>query len=114
MGTVISIIGKSLKKDARYAQEELSNIMSYVDETLNSIKMIKIFNAEHQIKKRFDVSINKFRKLLQKVMKKRALASPTSELLGAITIGLIVFFGGRSEERRVGKECMSKRAVEVL
>lgn len=95
MGTLISIIGKSLKKDARYAQEELSNIMSYVDETLNSIKIIKIFNAEHQIKKRFDVSINKFRKLLQKVMKKRALASPTSEFLGAITIGLIVFFGGK-------------------
>ena len=28
-------------------------------------------------------------------MKKRALASPTSEFLGAITIGLIVFFGGK-------------------
>lgn len=95
MGTLISVIGKSLKKDARHAQEELSSIMSYVDEALNSIKIIKIFNAENQIKNRFDVSINKFRKFLQRVMKKRALASPTSEFLGAVTIGLIVFFGGK-------------------
>lgn len=95
MGTIISIIGKSLKRDAGKAQIELGNIMSYVDETLNSLKIIKIFNAENQIKKRFDNSINRFRKLLQKVMKKRALASPTSEFLGAITIGMIVFFGGK-------------------
>ena len=95
MGTLISIIGKSLKRDAGKAQVELGNIMSYVDETLNSLKIIKIFNAENQITKRFDDSINHFRKLLQKVMKKRALASPTSEFLGAITIGMIVFFGGK-------------------
>lgn len=95
MGTLISLIGKSLKRDAGKAQVELGIIMSYVDETLNSLKIIKIFNADHQIKKRFDQSINRFRNLLQKVMKKRALASPTSEFLGAITIGLIVFFGGK-------------------
>lgn len=95
MGTLISLIGKSLKRDAGKAQVELGNIMSYVDETLNSLKIIKIFNADRQIKNRFDLSINRFRNLLQKVMKKRALASPTSEFLGAITIGLIVFFGGK-------------------
>lgn len=95
MGSIISIIGKSLKRDAGKAQIELGNIMSYVDETLNSLKIIKIFNAETQITHRFDKSINQFRRLLQKVMKKRALASPTSEFLGAITIGMIVFFGGK-------------------
>ncbi len=95
MGTLISLIGKSLKRDAGKAQVELGNIMSYVDETLNSLKIIKIFNADDQITKRFDASINRYRKLLQKVMKKRALASPTSEFLGAITIGMIVFFGGK-------------------
>src|SRR5690554_6424257 len=95
MGTLISIIGKSLKRDAGKAQVELGNIMSYVDETLNSLKIIKIFKAESQISKRFYTSINRFRRLLQKVMKKRALASPTSEFLGAITIGMIVFFGGK-------------------
>ena len=95
MGTIISLIGKSLKKAAEHAQDELSNIITYVDETLTSLKIIKIFNAEEQVKGRFDDSINRYRKYLQKVMKKRALASPTSEFLGAVTIGLIVFFGGK-------------------
>lgn len=95
MGTIISLIGKSLKKTAAHAQDELSNIITYVDETLSSLKIIKIFNAEDQVKGRFDKSINRYRKYLQKVMKKRALASPTSEFLGAVTIGLIVFFGGK-------------------
>ncbi|GGE92604.1 antibiotic ABC transporter ATP-binding protein [Chishuiella changwenlii] len=95
MGTIISLIGKSLKRAAENAQVELSNIITYVDETLSSLKIIKIFNAEEQVKGRFDDSINRYRKYLQKVMKKRAMASPTSEFLGAITIGLIVFFGGK-------------------
>lgn len=95
MGTIISLIGKSLKRAAAHAQDELSNIITYVDETLSSLKIIKIFNAEDQVKGRFDESINRYRKYLQKVMKKRALASPTSEFLGAVTIGLIVFFGGK-------------------
>jgi len=95
MGSLISWIGKSLKRDADKAQNELGNILSYVDESLNAIKVIKIFNADFQIQKRFNRSINKYRRLLQQVMKKKALASPTSEFLGAITIGMIVFFGGK-------------------
>lgn len=95
MGTIISLIGKSLKRAAANAQDELSNIITYVDETLTSLKIIKIFNAEEQVKGRFNESINKYREYLQRVMKKRALASPTSEFLGAVTIGLIVFFGGK-------------------
>lgn len=95
MGSLISWIGKSLKRDADKAQNELGNILSYVDESLNAIKVIKIFNADSQIQKRFNRSINKYRRLLQQVMKKKALASPTSEFLGAITIGMIVFFGGK-------------------
>lgn len=95
MGTIISVIGKSLKKNAGKAQVELANIMSYVDETLNSLKIIKIFNADNQIGGRFNLSMNRYRRLVQKVMKKRAMASPTSEFLGAITIAMIVFFGGK-------------------
>src|SRR5690625_5713131 len=70
MGTLISIIGKSLKKDARYAPEELSNIMSYVAETLNLITIIKIFNTEHLIKYRITVSIYNFRILIHIYMYK--------------------------------------------
>lgn len=95
MGTIISLIGKSLKRDTGKAQQELGLIFSYVDETLNALKIIKIFNASAQIKKRFDASIEKFRNISIKLFKKKALSSPISEFLGAITIAMIVYFGGR-------------------
>lgn len=95
MGTLISIIGKSLKKDTGEAQNELGKMYSFVDETLVGLKIIKIFDASPQIKKRFDDVLNKIRHLSLSLFKKKALASPVSELLGAITIGMIVYFGGR-------------------
>ncbi len=95
MGTLISIIGKSLKKDTGEAQNELGKMYSFVDETLVGLKIIKIFDASPQIKKRFDDVLNRIRYLSLRLFKKKALASPVSELLGAITIGMIVYFGGR-------------------
>ncbi len=95
MGTLISIIGKSLKKDTGEAQNELGKMYSFVDETLVGLKIIKIFDASPQIKKRFDDVLNRIRHLSLRLFKKKALASPVSELLGAITIGMIVYFGGR-------------------
>lgn len=95
MGTLISIIGKSLKRDTGEAQNELGKMYSFVDETLVGLKVIKIFGASTQIKGRFDATLNRLRNLSLRLYKKRALASPVSELLGAITIGLIVYFGGR-------------------
>ncbi|MDQ1102389.1 subfamily B ATP-binding cassette protein MsbA [Chryseobacterium sp. SORGH_AS909] len=95
MGTLISIIGKSLKKDTGEAQNELGKMYSFVDETLVGLKIIKIFDASPQIKKRFDEVLNTIRHLSLRLFKKKALASPVSELLGAITIGMIVYFGGR-------------------
>lgn len=95
MGTLISIIGKSLKRDTGEAQNELGKMYSFVDETLVGLKVIKIFGASAQIKGRFDATLNRLRNLSLRLYKKRALASPVSELLGAITIGLIVYFGGR-------------------
>jgi subfamily B ATP-binding cassette protein MsbA len=95
MGTIISVIGKSLKKDTGEAQQELGKMYSYVDESLVGLKIIKIFDATEQIQNRFNDSLNKIRDLSLKLFKKKALASPTSELLGATTIAMIVYFGGK-------------------
>ncbi len=95
MGTIISIIGRSLKKDTGEAQNELGKMYSYVDEALVGLKIIKIFNASEQIQNRFNKTLNTIRDLSLRLFKKKALASPVSELLGAVTIGMIVYFGGR-------------------
>ncbi len=94
MGWLISAIGKKLKKQARSAQEELGNMFSLVDETLKSSKVIKIFNADVVLQKRFDRVTNAWQKHAIGFSRRREMASPMSEFLGSITMLLITWFAG--------------------
>lgn len=94
MGLLISWVGKSLKKQATSAQEELGNMFSLVDETLKSSKVIKIFNADVILKNRFNSTTNLWQKFAIGMSRRRELASPMSEFLGSITILLITWFAG--------------------
>lgn len=95
MGTLISLIGKSLKKHSHDAQNELGTIFSIVDETLKSAKIIKIFNAEKLLSNRFSNSMNKWIGYSVSLGRKKELASPTSEFLGAVTFLIITWYGGK-------------------
>lgn len=94
MGFIISFVGKKLKKQAGYVQEELANIFSLVEETLKSGKIIKIFNADKLLQDRFLKTSEKWKKHIVGMSRKRELASPSSEFLGSITILLITWFAG--------------------
>lgn len=94
-GILISFIGKNLKKDALENQSELGRIFSVIEETLNAIKIIKIFNAEGQMQGRFKEVSERQKKWASRVNRKKELASPISEFLGSITMVLIVWYGGK-------------------
>ncbi|WKS95282.1 ABC transporter ATP-binding protein [Riemerella columbina] len=96
MGWLISWIGKSLKRQAHYAQSELGNLFSLVDETLKSSKIIKIFNADKILENRFDTTTNLWKKHSIAMSRRRELASPMSEFLGSVTMLLITWFSGVS------------------
>ncbi len=95
MGTLISLIGKSLKKHSSDAQNELGNIFSIVDETLKSSKIIKIFNADKLLSNRFTGSMSKWIGHSVSLGRRKELASPTSEFLGALTFLIITWYGGK-------------------
>ncbi|SFI36330.1 ABC transporter ATP-binding protein [Halpernia frigidisoli] len=94
MGLLISWVGKSLKKQATSAQQELGNMFSLVDETLKSSKVIKIFNADIILNNRFNATTNLWQKFAIGMSRRRELASPMSEFLGSVTILLITWFAG--------------------
>ena len=95
MGGLISWIGKSLKKQAGYAQEELGNLFSIIDETLKASKVIKIFNANKILYNRLLTTIDNWKRHSIGMSRKRELASPLSEFMGSITMLLIAWFAGR-------------------
>jgi len=94
MGGLIGWVGKSLKRKATAAQEELGNLFSLVDETLKSSKVIKIFNADKILKNRFNSTTDNWQKYAIGMSRRRELASPMSEFLGSVTILIITWFAG--------------------
>ncbi|MCS3867773.1 subfamily B ATP-binding cassette protein MsbA [Chryseobacterium ginsenosidimutans] len=95
MGTMIALIGKSLKKDSHEAQNEMGNIFSIVDETLKSTKVIKIFSAEKIMDNRFMQSMQRWINSSIRLGRKKELASPMSEFLGSVTFLIIAWYGGK-------------------
>ncbi len=94
-GIIISAISKKLKAQSLLAQQETGNFLSFIEETLSGLRIIKGFNAEDKIEGKFNKSTNKFRHLMTSVIQRKTLASPMSEFLGSATIIAILWFGGR-------------------
>ena len=93
-GFIISSISKKLKANSAKAQKETGNFLSFIEETLTGLRIIKGFNAERVIAQKFTNSTQSFRKLMTSVFHRQTLASPMSEFLGSATIIAILWYGG--------------------
>ncbi|KAF0237067.1 MAG: ATP-binding cassette subfamily B bacterial [Prolixibacteraceae bacterium] len=93
-GFVIGRVGKSLKKVSREGQDKMGIILTVVEETLGGLRIIKAFNAEKKMNSHFNVEINDYRRIMNRLMRRRELAHPLSELLGTIVIIIVVWYGG--------------------
>ena len=91
---IISRIVKRLKEQAAESQQTYGNMISYLDEALSGIKIIKAFNAVSFIKNRFDQENQKYSKITRSMAKRQQMASPVSEFLGVLMVAGIVLYGG--------------------
>ncbi|MGN6299191.1 MAG: ABC transporter ATP-binding protein [Ginsengibacter sp.] len=94
-GLIIGRIGRTLKKKSTKAQEKLGAILSTIEETLGGIRVIKAFNAEKKQSHKFDTQNDEYLSLKNRVIRKRDLASPVSEVLGIVAIICVLWYGGR-------------------
>lgn len=93
-GFIISRIGKSLKRKSNRVQTEQGVFLSTLEETLSGLKVIKGFNAEKRFNQTFQDSTNRFYNFSNILMNRQNLASPMSEVLGIITIAVLLLYGG--------------------
>jgi subfamily B ATP-binding cassette protein MsbA len=93
-GFLISRIVKKLRSQAIAAQNSYANMISYLDEALSGIKIIKAFNATDFIIKRFDDENTRYSKITRAMSKRQQLASPVSETLSVTMISFVVLYGG--------------------
>ncbi len=94
-GWLIGRVGKSLKRQSTKGQEQTADILTQIEETLSGLRIIKAFNAEQQLKERFDRINNQTRRTFNRIHRRYMLAHPMSEFLGTIMIALLLWFGGR-------------------
>ena len=94
-GFLISLIGKSLKRNSNKVQKEQGYFLSIVDETLSGLNVIKGFNGEKIFSDKFQSSTTRFYKFSNKLLNNQNLAGPTSEFLGISVIAILLWYGGQ-------------------
>lgn len=93
-GFVMGKVGKALKRQSLEAQNLWGQLISQVEETLSGLRIIFAFNAQKKIEQRFDATNEHLRRLNTRIAVRQQLAHPMSELLGTITIVLVLWYGG--------------------
>ncbi|RFZ92146.1 ABC transporter ATP-binding protein [Mucilaginibacter conchicola] len=91
---VISKIVKRLKSQAIASQKTYGNMISYLDEALSGIKIVKAFNANGFIKGRFDRENREYSRITKSMARRQQLASPVSEFFGVTMVAGIALYGG--------------------
>ena len=93
-GLAISRVGKTLKKHSGRVQSEQGFFLSLIEETLSGLRIIKSFNAQEVFIKRFTDSTQRFNNYANNLSYRQNLASPISEFLGILVIGILLWYGG--------------------
>jgi len=92
---LIGRIGKSLKRSSDRVQKRMGIILSVIEETLSGLRIIKAFNAIDYSDKKFQKINDNYTQMMNRVYRKRDLANPLSEFIGALVLSIIMWFGGK-------------------
>ena len=93
-GAIIGRIGKNLKRKSSEGQAKLGELLGMLEETLGGLRIVKAFNAEGQMNERYAGLSQEYCRIAKKIMRRRELAHPISEMLGTLLVIVVVWFGG--------------------
>jgi ATP-binding cassette, subfamily B, bacterial MsbA len=94
VGFIIGKIGKSLRRKSAKSQQKLGLLLSYIEESLFGLRIIKAFNSEEKIDQRFHKENNTYTRLMNRIWRKKDLAGPLSEFLSTSVIVILLWYGG--------------------
>lgn len=93
-GVCMGRVGRMLKRKSLELQNQWGVLMSNIEETLGGLRIVKAFNAEGKVRRRFHRETQHFYTLSNRVARRQSLAHPMSEFLGTLTIAIVLWFGG--------------------
>ncbi len=92
---LIGGISRTLKKKSLKAQNQLGELVSTTDETISGMRVVKGYTAESFVSGRFNELNDNYRRLLNRILWRRDLSSPLTEVLGIAVVAVLIWFGGR-------------------
>ena len=93
-GVLIGMVGRSLKRRSTRGQEQTSDLLTQIEETLGGLRVVKAFNAEKKLVDRFGKLNNETTRTFNRIDKRYNLAHPMSEFLGTMMIAALLWYGG--------------------
>lgn len=93
-GFLIGKVGRSLRKTSVKGQQTMGTLISVVEETLGGLRIIKAFNSEHRVTRKFHDINDTYTRLMIRNWRRRDLAVPLSEFLGISIMVVVMWYGG--------------------
>ncbi len=90
----VTLLGKKARKTSTDTQTEMGNITKFLDETISSLRTVKAYNMEELEISRFKKLSDNLYRFLMRMTKIRGLTVPFVELIGGVSVSLIIFVGG--------------------
>lgn len=90
----IVLIGKKIRKYSKRGQTKMGDLSDVLQETFSGIKVVKAFVNEKYEQAKFRAHNSKYVKFQLRRMVYNEASSPLMELIGAIGLSLIVYYGG--------------------
>lgn len=94
-GILIGLVARSLRRTSVKGKARLGTLFSIIEETLGGLRIIKAFNGERFIDKRFKQENEFYTHTMVRMYRKMDLSSPLSEFLGASVLMTLVYLGGK-------------------
>ena len=94
VGQAMKIFGRKLKRNGTVIQERMADITSFLQESISSIRVVKSFAREdYEIGRFQNENLLNFQAAMKNVQL-TSLLTPTVEFLAAVSVTLIIWFGG--------------------
>ena len=93
-GILISKIGQSIRRKSRRVFRQNANVLTVFQEALTSLRIVKAFTNEGKEENRFKSENDRFFHLNFRSQKLKELTSPLNEILGALILVFLLWYGG--------------------
>lgn len=90
----IILFGKKMRSASRLGQSLMAELYAHLDETLQGTAIVRAFNRERFENVRFAEKYKKYFNAVMRYVRSEALSPPVMELIGALAVIFIIWYGG--------------------